>query len=149
MENDVLFGGKIVLFGGDMAQIMPVMRGHLMDVVMVNALPAWEHWHRRQKQALTENRRAAGDPAFVAWLEKVRDGSANVPNTDDIIVPAEYLIRSGGHDVVPSRRYAEEQLEISTAELITNVCTSCSKYVITLRHIYQLLTSNPSLAGLW
>jgi len=76
-----------------MAQILPVMRGLCVGDVLDHCLLAWEHWPERRALVLTKNMRAADDPHFAEWLSRVRDGSANVDGTDDIVVPEVMLVQ--------------------------------------------------------
>jgi len=46
MHNDRPFGGKVIVFGGDFCQILPVVpRGNRSDIVhaTLNALYIWDH----------------------------------------------------------------------------------------------------------
>ncbi|KAK3911682.1 ATP-dependent DNA helicase PIF7 [Frankliniella fusca] len=91
-KPNLLFGGKCVVFGGDMAQVLPVIRGLSPRAVAEHTVRAWVHWPQLRKFSLTRNMRAQSDPEFAAWLEKVRDGSANINGTDAIVVPQNMLV---------------------------------------------------------
>lgn len=87
------FGGKPVLFGGDMAQILPVMKESYVGDVISHSLVSWEHWSERTSFTLQHNMRAHRDPEFAEWVSRVRDGSANIDGGDDIIVPERMLVK--------------------------------------------------------
>ena len=91
-NHDVLCGGKVVVFGGDMGQVLPVIDGVAPRDVLPYALPSWEHWSSCQRLTLSSNMRAAEDAEFAAYLGGVRDGSANIPGTDEIVVPPDMLV---------------------------------------------------------
>lgn len=104
-----------------MGQILPVMKGHGMQVVARNVLPAWIHWKEWRRLHLTVNLRAAEDPVFATWLAKVRTGEANIRGTDDILVPSEYLVRAGGFKVQRKGNYAAAQHDAALGNLIQEV----------------------------
>ncbi|XP_034253656.1 uncharacterized protein LOC117652677 [Thrips palmi] len=93
MDNDVVpFGGKVVLLGGDMGQILPVLRNASSFDLIENSLPSWSHWQERRELKLTHNMRAAEDPVYADWILKVRDGSENVAGSDFIRIPESMLV---------------------------------------------------------
>ncbi|KAK3911657.1 Retrovirus-related Pol polyprotein from type-1 retrotransposable element R2 [Frankliniella fusca] len=79
-KPDLLFGGKCVVLGGDMAQVLPVIRGLSPRAVAEHTVRAWGHWPQLQKFSLTKNMRALRNPEFSAWLEKSM--LVAVPNVD-------------------------------------------------------------------
>lgn len=88
----VPFGGKTVLIGGDMAQILPVMKSVYAGGLVDHSIVSYEHWHQRRPFTLTQNMRAAADPDFADWVAQVRDGRANISH-NEIIVPDRMLIK--------------------------------------------------------
>ncbi len=91
-QSDVLCGGKVVVFGGDMGQVLPVVDGVPVSANDQYAITAWKHWNSTRLLTLTRNMRAIEDPDFAKWLQTVRDGSANVNNSDDIILPDDIVL---------------------------------------------------------
>ena len=71
-DNDLLFGGIPTIFGGDFAQILPVIRHGQRPQVVEACLQRSAIWPLLKVRCLTENMRIAGaDPencAFVQWL---------------------------------------------------------------------------------
>ena len=65
MDSTVPFGGKVIVFGGDLGQILPVMRGADRAELVANSLPSWEHWSMRHELSLTVNHRAENDAEFL------------------------------------------------------------------------------------
>ena len=70
------FGGKVVVFGGDFRQILPIIEKASKEEVLASlltALPLWRaagvHVHR-----LDRNVRASEDPGYQDFLEKVGNG---------------------------------------------------------------------------
>jgi len=98
-----IFGGKIVVFGGDFRQILPVIpRGSRSDIVheTINASYIWDHC---QVLTLTKNMRlqtcaqssdAAELNEFSQWILDIGDGKISEPNDGnaEIKIPSELLI---------------------------------------------------------
>jgi len=105
-KSDFVFGGKVIVFGGDFRQILPVIpRGSRSDIVhaTINSSYLWEHC---QILNLTKNMRllqqglhsstVAEIEEFSSWIIKIGDGSLNEPNDGlvDIEIPPEFLIKN-------------------------------------------------------
>ncbi|PNX78026.1 helicase-like protein, partial [Trifolium pratense] len=102
-NSDKIFGGKVVVFGGDFRQILPVIpRGTRSDIVhsSINASHIWDHC---KVLTLTKNMRltqgSTSDEnkeieAFSKWLLLVGEGKISEPNdgTAEIEIPKEILI---------------------------------------------------------
>ncbi|MCH84594.1 helicase-like protein [Trifolium medium] len=98
-----LFGGKVVVFGGDFRQILPVIpRGRRSDIVH-SAINASHIWDYCQVLTLTKNMRLQNKAAeanaqethdFAKWILKVGEGKISEPNDGhaDITIPDELLI---------------------------------------------------------
>jgi ATP-dependent DNA helicase PIF1 len=102
-KADCIFGGKVVVFGGDFRQILPVIpRGTRSDIVhsSINASYIWDHC---KVLTLTKNmrlRQGETDPdsqeieLFSKWLLMLGDGRLSEPNdgTAEIEIPEDILI---------------------------------------------------------
>jgi ATP-dependent DNA helicase PIF1 len=97
---DTIFGGKVIVFGGDFRQILPVVpRGSRSDIVhaTINASKIWNHC---KVLTLTQNMRLKNSEnsdevkKFSQWLLKVGEGKLSEPNDGyaDIQIPKELLI---------------------------------------------------------
>jgi ATP-dependent DNA helicase PIF1 len=109
-NSEKIFGGKVVVFGGDFRQILPVIpRGSRSDVVhaTINASYIWDHC---EVLTLTKNmrlRQGSGDQdneeieEFSKWLLMVGEGKISEPNdgTAEIEIPPELLI-TNYHDPI-------------------------------------------------
>jgi ATP-dependent DNA helicase PIF1 len=103
VKCDKIFGGKVIVFGGDFRQILPVIpRGDRSDIVhaSINASYIWDHievltltQNMRLKQGSNseENEEIA---KFSNWLLSVGEGKISEPNDGyaEIPIPAEMLI---------------------------------------------------------
>ncbi|CAJ2663091.1 unnamed protein product [Trifolium pratense] len=102
-NSDSVFGGKVVVFGGDFRQILPVVpRGSRSDIVhsSINASKIWDHC---EVLTLTKNMRLQGSSnstdnteilEFSDWLLKVGEGKLSELNDgySEIAFPPELLI---------------------------------------------------------
>jgi ATP-dependent DNA helicase PIF1 len=95
-----IFGGKVIVFGGDFRQILPVVpRGSRSDIVhaSINASKIWDHC---QVLSLTQNMRLKNASnsheisEFSKWILKVGEGKLAEPNDGfaEINIPKELLI---------------------------------------------------------
>ncbi|XP_058758388.1 uncharacterized protein LOC131631622 [Vicia villosa] len=98
-----IFGGKVVVFGGDFRQILPVVpRGSRSDIVH-STINASYIWRNVEVLTLTHNMRLQSGPDeagkkeiadFSKWLLQIGEGKLSEPNDGfaDIQLPQELLI---------------------------------------------------------
>ncbi|XP_058742975.1 uncharacterized protein LOC131615798 [Vicia villosa] len=98
-----VFGGKVVVFGGDFRQILPVVpRGSHSDIVHC-AINASYIWHSVEVLTLTRNMRLRTGSTqtdkneiaqFSDWLLRIGEGRISEPNdgTAEINIPPDILI---------------------------------------------------------
>ncbi|KAJ4805065.1 ATP-dependent DNA helicase PIF1 [Rhynchospora pubera] len=87
------FGGKIVVFGGDFRQVLPVVRRGTKAQIIDATLPMSPLWTYIKKRKLTRNMRASSDPWFAQFLLNVGDGTEPSIGNDFIRVPNEMIIQ--------------------------------------------------------
>jgi len=104
-SEQLLFGGKIIVFGGDFRQILPVIpKGSRADIVH-HALNSSYIWNYCQVLTLSKNMRlnslnnsqsAEELKSFAEWILNIGDGKLNEPNDGEaeIEIPEELLIRN-------------------------------------------------------
>jgi len=100
--TDKPFGGKVVLFGGDFRQVLPVLRHAERAKIVRMTIKRWKEWRKVRQLQLLDNmcvRRVYDDPAsadrFAAWLLRVGDGrETTVQDTDLIRVPSDMIVHS-------------------------------------------------------
>ncbi|XP_071739059.1 uncharacterized protein [Rutidosis leptorrhynchoides] len=103
-NEDKVFGGKVVIFGGDFRQILPVVpKGSRQDIVnaSLNSSYLWDHIKilkltinmRLQSRCNTEE--VAEMKAFANWILDVGNGTVGGENDGEveIIIPNEFLIK--------------------------------------------------------
>uniref|UniRef100_A0A914YRQ3 ATP-dependent DNA helicase n=1 Tax=Panagrolaimus superbus TaxID=310955 RepID=A0A914YRQ3_9BILA len=112
MENDIPFGGKVMILGGDFRQLPPVVKsGTRNDIVRssIKTSPLWNHFGTNTF-ALKKNERADNDvDGFAEEILKIGDGSAN-DNEGKCKLPEECitdedLIESVFRDVIDAKDY--------------------------------------------
>ncbi|XP_075099142.1 uncharacterized protein LOC142176009 [Nicotiana tabacum] len=73
-DTNVLFGGKVVVFGGDFRQTLPMDRsGKKGDFIWQSILNS-KIWNELEKLRLSENMRAKTDPSFCEYLMRIGNG---------------------------------------------------------------------------
>ncbi|XP_065662645.1 uncharacterized protein LOC136085282 [Hydra vulgaris] len=97
-NNNFPFGGKVILFGGDLRQILPIVkRGQPVEIVE-SCIKCSLQWRWVQKFTLTENMRVHdGEREFSQWLLKLGSGTMPVKEVDPfkgcIEIPNQCIIR--------------------------------------------------------
>lgn len=104
LNNDKNFGGKVIVFGGDFRQILPVVpRADRSDIVNASINSSYI-WDSCEVLTLTKNMRLQQNPMstnsqelkdFSEWLLKVGEGKLSEPNDGnvEIDIPDEFLIK--------------------------------------------------------
>ncbi|KAF8092050.1 hypothetical protein N665_0426s0008 [Sinapis alba] len=105
------FGGKIIVFGGDFRQILPVINGAGRAEVVLATLNSSYLWEHCKVLKLTKNMRllsgcltpleAKDLKDFSEWILKVGEGKLAEPNDGEaeIEIPTEFLITSCGDPI--------------------------------------------------
>ncbi|XP_071725808.1 uncharacterized protein [Rutidosis leptorrhynchoides] len=104
------FGGKVVVFGGDFRQILPVIQRGTRAEIVDASLHSSHLWNKCKVLRLTKNMRLRSDNdnseindlrAFADWILKIGEGRLNEPNDGEaeIEFPNELLLKSGSNAV--------------------------------------------------
>ncbi|XP_057250597.1 uncharacterized protein LOC130591339 [Beta vulgaris subsp. vulgaris] len=92
MGNDLPFGGKIIVFGGDFRQVLPVVRNgtraQMIDASLIRS-PLWNHISVLQ---LRENMRSRHDNGFANFLLSIGNGDEPTISDDMIKLPSNMVI---------------------------------------------------------
>ncbi|PNX66932.1 ATP-dependent DNA helicase PIF1, partial [Trifolium pratense] len=99
-NSKTIFGGKVIVFGGDFRQILPVVpRGYRSDIVhaTINSSKIWDHYKvltLTQNMRLKKNGNDQEIANFSKWLLKIGEGRLSEPNDGyaDVDIPKELLI---------------------------------------------------------
>jgi hypothetical protein len=69
------FGGKVVVFGGDMRQCLPIVKSYNKQKILASSIRFSPYWDRMHKICLTLNMRADDSGSdFARWLLRVGRG---------------------------------------------------------------------------
>lgn len=104
MHNDIQFGGKTIVIGGDFRQTLPVVvRGSKADV-LESCIKSSRLWRHFTKLSLAINMRSVGESDYNEWLLKVGSGLTDpieeISNTEIIEIPDEIIERGSIIDSV-------------------------------------------------
>ncbi|XP_027109519.2 uncharacterized protein [Coffea arabica] len=92
MNSKEVFGGKVVVLGGDFRQTLPVVRkgtkAEMINACLINS----PLWHKLEKLQLTENMRAKLDPSFTQFLLKIGDGTQETDENDIVKLPSSIIV---------------------------------------------------------
>ncbi|KAG5564858.1 hypothetical protein RHGRI_000901 [Rhododendron griersonianum] len=92
-DNDTLFGGKVVVLGGDFRQVLPVIpRGTRHDCINASIVRSYI-WQLLIKFKLTQNMRARIDPAFSTYILRVRNGLERENEAGEIKLPTSLVLQ--------------------------------------------------------
>ncbi|XP_021761770.1 uncharacterized protein LOC110726598 [Chenopodium quinoa] len=73
-ENTTLFGGKLIIFGGDFRQVLPVVPQKSLRQAVESSIVASYIWPSLKRFKLTKNQRSREDPTFCAFLLSLGNG---------------------------------------------------------------------------
>nr|XP_016480722.1 PREDICTED: uncharacterized protein LOC107801838 [Nicotiana tabacum] len=92
MDNDTMFSGKVVAFGGDFKQTLPVVRNGKKEDFIHQSLLYSEIWNKLEKLCLSENMRKRTDPSFCEYLLRIGNGTERTNCEDKIEIPGSFVI---------------------------------------------------------
>ncbi|KAK4397568.1 hypothetical protein Sango_1593400 [Sesamum angolense] len=93
MGNDQDFGGKVVVFGGDFRQVLPVVPKATIHQTISASLVRSYLWTRMKKFKLTINMRAKNDIEFSEFLLRVGNGEEPTDTEGNIRIPEEMIVK--------------------------------------------------------
>ncbi|XP_022893734.1 ATP-dependent DNA helicase PIF4-like [Olea europaea var. sylvestris] len=91
-ECELPFGGKVVVFGGDFRQVLPVVQRRTKDDIMKASLVFSDLWQYFIQLPLTENMRTKLDPLFCEYLLRIGNGIEREHTCHMIKLPADIII---------------------------------------------------------
>ncbi|XP_070010147.1 uncharacterized protein [Nicotiana sylvestris] len=93
MDTNTLFGGKVVVLGGDFRQTLPVMRYGKKEDFISESLLYSSIWNELEKLKLSENMRAKTDPAFFDYLLRTGNGQEQVNSANKIEISDSLILK--------------------------------------------------------
>ncbi|XP_010480985.1 PREDICTED: ATP-dependent DNA helicase PIF1-like [Camelina sativa] len=125
--EDKPFRGKVIIFGGDFRQILPVIVGAGREQIVNSSLNSSYLWNQCKVLRLTRNMRllqkitpneAREIEEFSKWILDVAEGRLNEPNDGvvDIDIPEELLITEVNSPIesIVNAMYGEERVYLSS-----------------------------------
>nr|XP_040254015.1 uncharacterized protein LOC109758555 [Aegilops tauschii subsp. strangulata] len=94
--RDRPFGGKTVVFGGDFTQVLPVVRRGSRGQIIDATLRSSHLWKGMRQLRLITNMRAHNDTWFADYLLRVGNGTEDVDDQGNILLPEDICLPSTG-----------------------------------------------------
>uniref|UniRef100_K3Z2Q3 ATP-dependent DNA helicase n=1 Tax=Setaria italica TaxID=4555 RepID=K3Z2Q3_SETIT len=95
-RQDLLFGGKTIIFGGDFKQVLPVVRKGSRAQIVDASLRRSYLWESMHHLKLVRNMRAQSDPWFAEYLLRIGGGTEEVNGDGDVYLPDDISIPYSG-----------------------------------------------------
>ena len=118
MGNDIPFGGKIFLFGGDFRQTLPVLRHASNTAVVENCIASSFLRPQAKRFSFTRNMRANSDQEeFKSFLMQMGNGELPTKNTapfaDSVEIPSHYITTEDiSKEIFPDNELANHSSDI-------------------------------------
>ena len=117
MSCDMAFGGKVMLFGGDFRQVLPVVprgtRAQITDATLMRSY-IWESVRRIR---LTQNMRAQANTWFAYYLLRIGNGTKEAFEGDYVWLPDDILIHNPPKD---------DSIDILIDQVFLNLVANCT-----------------------
>ncbi|XP_074314478.1 uncharacterized protein LOC141649694 [Silene latifolia] len=91
-QTALAFGGKVVVFGGDFRQVLPVIPKSTLQEAVSASFVTSSLWQTHKKMHLTVNMRAIHDPVFSNFVLQVGEGRPPYENGKYIRLPRAIVI---------------------------------------------------------
>ncbi|KAL3818277.1 hypothetical protein ACJIZ3_004182 [Penstemon smallii] len=91
-ESRLPFGGKIVLFGGDFRQTLPIVLHGSREAMIGASFVSSSLWRKVIRFTLHENMRSREDPEFTSFILSVGNGEVPFIFDENICIPSHMLI---------------------------------------------------------
>ncbi|XP_024186018.2 uncharacterized protein LOC112190772 [Rosa chinensis] len=92
MDVELPFGGKIMIFGGDFRQVLPVIpKGTKSELIQASIVKA-TFWAQTKILRLRQNMRSINDHQFAEFLLRVGDGSEQVIDDEMMRLPERMVV---------------------------------------------------------
>ena len=116
-RQDLPFGGKTVVFGGDFRQVLPVVRKGSRAQIVGASLRRSYLWEHMRHLKLVHNMRAQNDRWFADYLLRIGDGTEEVNKDGDVHLPDDICVPYSGD----SEKDLDTLIEIIFSNLNANM----------------------------
>jgi ATP-dependent DNA helicase PIF1 len=107
-KQNLLFGGKLLIMGGDFRQTLPIQKNATKSQQMDLSIKRWSSWKEVTFFKLTKNMRAREDEQeFAEWILRVGNGEEN-DEEDCIQIPEQCICKGKLTDEIFSAPIARE-----------------------------------------
>ena len=93
MDSTKNFGGKVIVFGGDFCQVLPIVPYGIKAETINASFAKSNLWSKMEILKLTRNMRARLDDGFSDFLLRVGNGVESTISDDLILLPKEIVIQ--------------------------------------------------------
>ncbi|PON70500.1 DNA helicase Pif1-like [Trema orientale] len=91
-ESSLPFGGKVIVFGGDFRQVLPVvLKGRKEDIIKATLVQSYL-WKSFTNIKLVQNMRAKSDTSFSEYLLRIGNGEEECDSLDRVQLPNNMII---------------------------------------------------------
>ncbi|XP_047270482.1 ATP-dependent DNA helicase PIF1-like [Capsicum annuum] len=94
LDIDEPFGGKVMVFGGDIRHVLPVIPKSTRDKTVNTSLVKSYLWQRMEKIKITRNMRARTDTSFSEFLLRIGNGEEPTIRDDLVLLPRQLVIET-------------------------------------------------------
>ncbi|XP_047253642.1 uncharacterized protein LOC107852150 [Capsicum annuum] len=94
LDINTPFGGKVMIFGGDFRQVLPVIPKSTRTEMVNASLVKSYWWHQMKKFKLTRNMRARSDSSFSELLLHIGNGKEPIIRDDLVLLPKQLVIEA-------------------------------------------------------
>ncbi len=114
MDNNLPFGGKVILLGGDFRQCLPVVKHASRLAIVQSSIKYSRLWHFFKQLKLNRNMRTLdGNKEFNEWLIKLGDGTLPHHKIIDgaIEIPPEFIVEGQVIDYIYGHQFSAKDVE--------------------------------------
>ncbi|CAF2896041.1 unnamed protein product [Rotaria sp. Silwood2] len=138
MNIDAPFGGKTMILGGDLRQVLPVIRFANRSELIAASLKSSNLWPYFKVMHLHQNMRTGpGEEEFSKWLIKLGNGELTSNEDDEIELPSSCMLDSNLVDEIFGQNIS-----------IENVPTLCNRTILCPKNEHSLLINEEVLQRL-
>ncbi|XP_021749404.1 ATP-dependent DNA helicase PIF4-like [Chenopodium quinoa] len=122
-DPDQVFGGKVVVFGGDFRQVLPIVpRKSQIEVVAASLVNSYL-WPKMTRFRLTENIRSRHDPAYSEFLLALGNGQLQNTEVDFVQLPL-HIVRCYDPEIDPIPAVASATFpEVGSMDMCPSIFT--------------------------
>ncbi|XP_075096269.1 uncharacterized protein LOC142174382 [Nicotiana tabacum] len=99
MDINEPFGGKVMVFGGDFRQVLPVVpKSTRVETINASLVKSYL-WNKMEKIQLIRNMRARADPTFSDFLLRIGNGEEPTIRYDMVLLLEKLIVKHDGDSI--------------------------------------------------